>query len=52
MAKIPLGMLGPVIGTIGPVTGKIWKDKATVSSRRSSAKKDKNPTPAQLRPAE
>jgi len=48
MAKIPFGILGPVIGTLGPVTGKTWKDKATLSARRSPAKTDKNPTPAQL----
>ena len=48
MAKIPFGILGPVIGTIGPVIGKTWKDKATLSSHRSPAKTDKNPTPAQL----
>ena len=48
MAKIPFGILGPVIGTIGPVIGKTWKDKATLSSARNPAKTDKNPTPAQL----
>ena len=48
MAKIPFGILGPVIGTMGPVTGKTWKDKATLSSHRNPAKTDKNPTPAQL----
>ncbi len=48
MAKIPFGILEPVIGTIGPVTGKTWKGKATLSSHRSPAKTDKNPTPAQL----
>jgi len=48
MAKIPFGILGPVIGTLGPVTGKTWKNKATLSSRRREAKTDKNPTPAQL----
>src|SRR6266566_1602867 len=47
MAKIPFGILGPVIGSIGPVTGKTWKDKATLSSHRKPAKTDKNPTPAQ-----
>ena len=48
MAKIPFGILGPVIGSLGPVTGKTWKDKATLSSHRREAKTDKNPTPAQL----
>jgi len=48
MAKIPFGILGPVIGSLGPVTGKTWKDKATLSSHRKPAKTDKNPTPAQL----
>ena len=48
MAKIPFGILGPVIGSIGPVTGKTWKGKATLSSHRNEAKNDKNPTPAQL----
>jgi hypothetical protein len=48
MAKIPFGILGPVIGSIGPVIGKTWKDKATLSSARNPAKTDKNPTPAQL----
>ena len=48
MAKIPFGILGPLIGTLGPVIGKTWKDKATLSSQRSPAKTDKNPTPAQL----
>ena len=47
MAKIPFGILGPVIGSLGPVTGKKWKDKATLSSHRKEAKTDKNPTPAQ-----
>jgi len=32
MAKILLGILGPAIGTPGPVTGKTWKNKATLSS--------------------
>jgi len=48
MAKIPFGILGPVIGSLGPVTGKTWKDKATLSSHRKPAKTDKNPTPGQL----
>jgi hypothetical protein len=48
MAKIPFGILGPVIGSLGPVTGKTWKDKATLSSHRKAAKTDKSPTPAQL----
>jgi len=48
MAKIPFGILGPVIGSIGPVTGKTWKNKATLSSHRRPAKTDKKPTPAQL----
>src|SRR5882724_94005 len=48
MAKIPFGILGPVIGSLGPVTGKTWKGKATLSSHRNPAKTDKNPTPAQL----
>jgi hypothetical protein len=48
MAKIPFGILGPFIGSIGPVTGKMWKDKGTISAKRNEAKTDKNPTPAQL----
>jgi len=48
MAKIPFGILGPVIGSLGPVVGKTWKGKATLSSQRNPAKTDKNPTPAQL----
>jgi len=48
MAKIPFGILGPVIGSIGPVTGKTWKGKATLSAHRKEAKNDKDPTPAQL----
>jgi hypothetical protein len=47
MAKIPFGILGPVIGSLGPVTGKTWKGKATLSSHRKPAKTDKNPTTAQ-----
>ena len=48
MAKIPFGILGPVIGSIGPVTGKNWKGIATLSSHRKPAKTDKDPTPNQL----
>lgn len=48
MAKIPFGILGPVIGSMGPVTGKMWKTQATLSSHRKPAKTDKEPTPAQL----
>ena len=48
MAKIPFGILGPVIGSMGPVTGKTWKGKATLSAHRREAKTDNNPTPAQL----
>lgn len=48
MAKIPFGILGPIIGSMGPVTGKMWKTKATLSAHRNPAKTDENPTPAQL----
>ena len=48
MAKIPYGILGPIIGSIGPIIGKKWKDKATISAARVPAKTDKHPTPAQL----
>jgi hypothetical protein len=48
MAKIPFGILGPLIGSIGPVTGKTWKGIPTLGSKRKPAETDKNPTPAQL----
>jgi hypothetical protein len=48
MAKIPFGILGPIIGSIGPVTGKTWKNKGTLSAHRRAAKTDKNPTPKQF----
>ncbi|MBS1563205.1 MAG: hypothetical protein JST39_02400 [Bacteroidetes bacterium] len=47
MAKIPQGILGVVIGSLGPVTGKKWKTKLTLSSHRQPAKTDKHPTPDQ-----
>jgi hypothetical protein len=48
VAKITFGILGPVIGSMGPVTGKTWKGKATLSSHRRPSKTDSDPTPAQL----
>ncbi|MBS1564861.1 MAG: hypothetical protein JST39_10750 [Bacteroidetes bacterium] len=47
MAKIPEGILGVLIGSLGPVTGKKWKKLSTLSSKRTAAKTDKNPTGAQ-----
>ena len=47
MAKIPMGILGALIGTLGPVTGKKWLDENTLSSRRKQAKTDTDPTPNQ-----
>lgn len=47
MAKIPEGILGALIGSLGPVTGKKWKKKSTLSSHRKRAKTDDDPTPRQ-----
>jgi hypothetical protein len=47
MAKIPFGILGAFIGTVGPVVGSTWKNKSTMRSLRRPSKRDKHPTPDQ-----
>ena len=47
MAKIPNGILGILIGTLGHVTGKEWKGLKTLSAKRKPAKTDTDPTPNQ-----
>ena len=47
MAKVPFGILGPFIGTVGTVIGSKWKNKSTMRSLRSPSKRDKHPTPKQ-----
>jgi len=46
MAKLPQGIFGPIIGTVGPVVGAKWKDVSYIRSRAS--KSDKPPTLDQL----
>jgi len=47
MAKIKSGILGGVSGTLGPVTGGVWKGISYLRAK-SKKKKKKSATPAQI----
>ncbi|HWW40462.1 DUF6266 family protein [Pedobacter sp.] len=46
MARIPRGIMGPIIGKLGPLVGATWKEKAYVRARPSKNKKKGTKSPA------
>lgn len=48
MAKLKGGILGPISGSVGPVTGSSWKDIAYIKERPKKKNKKRKSTAAQL----
>jgi hypothetical protein len=48
MAKLKNGILGPISGSIGPITGATWKEIAYIKERPKKTNKKRKSSPAQL----